>query len=77
MDLAIGMLRNQLIWEDKRQGGKLYKHLRRKKKYGKEAKKVIIEAESPTRRVLMSVQRLLMLEYGSAIGKLIRLLEKI
>ena len=35
MDLAKGMLRDQHIWEDKRQGGKLYQHLRRKKKYRK------------------------------------------
>jgi IS30 family transposase len=39
MDLAKGMLRDQHIWEDKRQGGQLYKHLRRKKKYRKRGSK--------------------------------------
>ena len=39
MDLAEGMLRDQHIWEDKRQGGKLYQHLRRKKKYRKRSQK--------------------------------------
>ena len=37
MDLAKGMLRDHHIREDKRQGGKLYKHLRRPKKYRKQA----------------------------------------
>ena len=35
MDIAVGMLRDQYIWEDKRNGGKLYEHLRHKKKYRK------------------------------------------
>jgi len=35
MDLAIGMLRDQHVWNDKKQGGKLYKHLRCQKSYRK------------------------------------------
>ena len=35
MDLAIGMLRDQHVWNDKKQGDKLYKHLRCQKSYRK------------------------------------------
>jgi len=35
MDLAVGMLRDQHVWNDKKQGGKLYKHLRCQKSYRK------------------------------------------